>query len=104
MNILNNNMDRKRFIGNFYYVDHRSKVQPSIFFDRNYLNIIKNILKHVNIVNCNTYLLLILSIMLYFPTHHYFSYKEVMENLGLNIEEKKLVLFLHKKNKLKLIS
>jgi hypothetical protein len=104
MNILNNNMDKKRFIGNFYYVEHRSKVLPSIFFDRNYLNVIKNILKLVNIVNCNTYLLLILSIMLYFPTHHYFSYKEVMENLGLNIEEKKLVLFLHKKNKLKLIS
>ena len=104
MNILNNNMDKKRFIGNFYYVEHRSKELPSIFFDRNYLNSIKNILKHVNIINCNTYLLLILSIMLYFPTHHYFSYKEVMENLGLNIEEKKLVLFLHKKNKLKLIS
>ena len=104
MNILNNNMDKKRFIGNFYYVEHRSKELPSIFFDRNYLNVIKNILKHVNIVNCNTYLLLILSIMLYFPNHHYFSYKEVMEQLGLNIEEKKLVLFLHKKNKLKLIS
>jgi hypothetical protein len=104
MNILNNNMDKKRFIGNFYYVEHRSKVSPSIFLDRNYLTVIKNILKHVNIVNCNTYLLLILSIMLYFPTHHYFSYKEVMEQLGLNIEEKKLVLFLHKKNKLRLIS
>ena len=104
MNILNNNMDKKRFIGNFYYVEHRSKVLPSIFFDRNYLNVIKNILKHVNIVNCNTYLLLILSIMLYFPTHHYFSYKEVMEQLGLNIDEKKLVLFLHKKNKLRLIT
>jgi hypothetical protein len=104
MNILNNNMDKKRFIGNFYYVEHRSKVIPSIFFDRNYLNVIKNILKHVNIINCNTYLLLILSIMLYFPNNHYFSYKEVIEQFGLNIEEKKLVLFLHKKNKLRLIS
>ena len=42
--------------------------------------------------------------MLYFPENHYFSYKEVLENFGLNMEEKKLVLFLHKKNKLKLIS
>ena len=104
MNILNNNMEKKRFIGNFYYVEHHSKELPSIFLNRNYLNFIKNILKHINIVNCNTYLLLILSIMLYFPENHYFSYKEVLENFGLNMEEKKLVLFLHKKNKLKLIS
>ena len=99
LHILNNNMDKKKFIGNFYYVDHRSKITPSIFLDRNYLNKIKIILKDVNIINCNIYLLLILSMMLYLPTNHYFSYSEVMENFGLTYEEMKLVLFLHKINK-----
>ena len=103
INILNKNMNKKTFIGNFYYVEHRSIIKPSIYFNRQYLNTIKNLLKMVNIINCNTYLLLIISIMLYLPEKHYFSYNELIDNCGMKPDEKYLILFLLNKKKLFLI-
>lgn len=103
INILNKNMNKKTFIGNFYYVEHRSTIKPSLYFNRHYLNSVKNLLKIVNITNCNTYLLLIISIMLFLPNNHIFSYNELIDNCGMKPDEKYLVLFLMNKKKLMLI-
>ena len=38
-----------------------------------------------------------LSLIIYSKENHYFNYQEMMNNWGLNIEEKKFLIFLKKK-------
>ena len=97
LNILNSNLSSKKFIGNFYYNENK-KNPASIYFTDKFLNNIKLILNKVGISNCNINLLILLSIFLYLPDKHFFSYNEVFNNWKLNIEEKKLVIFMIKKN------
>ena len=99
---LNNNMEKKKFIGNFYFNEGKSGA-PSIYLDSKFLSLLKSILTRVGITNCNIYLVILLAIILYLPDKHYFSSNEVFNNWKLNNNEKKLVLFLSKKKILNLI-
>jgi len=102
LNMLNNNLQSKKFIGNFYYTE--SKNSPaSLYLTQVFLTGIKSILSRIGIGNCNTYLAVLLSIMLYLPDNHYFSYNEVFNNWKLNMDEKKFVIFLMKKKVLNLV-
>jgi hypothetical protein len=100
--MLNNNLTSKKFIGNFFYKEHRIN-RASIYLTDKFLNTIKNILPRVGIINCNIYLAITLSLILYLPDKHYFYYNEIFNNWNLSIEEKKLVLFMHKKKIINLI-
>jgi hypothetical protein len=100
--ILNAHLERKKFIGNFFYNEHKNN-PASIFFNPRFLNSLKNILSKVGIKNCNVNLAVILAIMRYLPENHFFSYNEIINMWALDNNEKKLVLFLAKKNILKLI-
>ena len=99
---LNNNLEIKRFIGNFYFNENRL-APASIYLSSKFLSHLKSSLIRVNINNCNTYLVILLTLMLYLPDKHYFSYNEVLNNWKLTIDEKKLVAFLFKKKILNLI-
>ena len=103
LNFLNIKMDQKKYIGNFYYNDNKGNF-PSIYLTSKFLNNLKSSLNRVGISNCNIYLVILLSIMLYLPDKHYFSSNEIFNNWSLNNNEKKLVLFLTKKKILNLIS
>lgn len=96
LNILNNNLESKKFIANFYFSG-----PASIYFTSSFLNNLKLILPRVGIKNCNTHLAILISLILYLPDKHYFLYDEILNNWELNIDEKKFVLFLIKKNVLK---
>jgi hypothetical protein len=103
LNFLNIKMDQKKYIGNFYYNDNKGNF-PTIYLTSKFLNNLKSSLTRVGISNCNVYLVILLSIMLYLPDKHYFSSNEIFNNWSLNSNEKKLVLFLSKKKILNLIS
>jgi len=107
LNFINsqNTGEKKRFIGNFFYVNNSNDAttSPAIFLNKIFIKKIKQILTPIEISNCNIYLLLILSIILYLPENHIFSYKDIMETYGLNVNEKKLITFLYKKNKINLL-
>ena len=102
LNILNSNLNSKRFIGNFYYSENKYN-QPSIFMTSKFLANLKSILLKIGINNCNVNLAILLSLILYLPDNHYFCYNEIFNKWILSSEEKKFVLFLIKKNFLKLI-
>ncbi len=102
LNNLNNNLTSKKFIGNFFYKENRIN-RASIYLTDKFLNSIKNILIKVGINNCNIYLAIALSLLLYLPDKHYFSYNEIFNNWNLSIEEKKLILFMNKKKIINLI-
>jgi hypothetical protein len=102
LNILNSNLNSKRFIGNFYYSENKYN-QPSIYMTSKFLGNLKSSLVKIGINNCNVNLAILLSLILYLPDNHYFSYNEIFNKWILSSEEKKFVLFLMKKNFLKLI-
>ena len=102
LNILNGNLNSKRFIGNFFYSENKNN-QPSIYMRSYFLGNLKSILVKIGIHNCNVNLAILLSLMLYLPDNHYFSYNEIFNKWMLSYDEKKFVLFLMKKNILKLI-
>jgi hypothetical protein len=102
LNMLNNNLTSKKFIGNFFYKEIRIN-RASIYLTDKFLNSIKRILNRVGINNCNIYLAIMLSILMYLPDKHYFSYNEIFNIWNLTTEEKKLVLFMHKKKIINLI-
>ena len=102
VNFLNIKMTQKKYIGNFYYNDNKANF-PTIYLTTKFLNNLKALLNKVGITNCNVYLVILLSIMLYLPDKHYFSSNEIFNNWRLNNNEKKLVLFLSKKKILNLI-
>ena len=102
LNILNNNLESKKFIANFYYTDNKF-IHPSIYLTDKFINHIKSTLIRIGINNCNISILILLSIMLYLPDKHFFSYQEVLNQWNINLEEKKLVLFLFKKKILQMI-
>jgi len=102
LNFLNNNLTSKKFIGNFFFKENKIN-RASIYLTDKFLNTIKNILYKIGINNCNIYLALLLSLIIYLPNKHYFSYNEVLNNLNLTIEEKKLILFMNKKKIINLI-
>lgn len=102
LNILNANLNNKRFIGNFFYSENKYD-QPSIYITSKFLGNLKSILGKIGINNCNVNLAILLSLVLYLPDNHYFSYNEIFNRWILSYEEKKFVLFLMKKNILKLI-
>ena len=102
LNMLNSNLTSKKFIGNFFYKEIRIN-RASIYLTDKFLNSIKTILNRVGINNCNIYLAIMLSIVMYLPDKHYFSYNEIFNIWNLTTEEKKLVLFMHKKKIVNLI-
>jgi hypothetical protein len=95
LNILNANMNTKRFIGNFFYSQNNNS---SIYLTSQFLGLLKNTLHKIGIHNCNLHLAILLSFFLYLPENHYFSYNEIFNKWMLSYEEKKFVLFLLKKN------
>ena len=97
LNVLNNNLESKKFIGNFYFKDTKNG-SPSIYLNEKFLNNLKLILQRVGIDNCNINLVILLSIITYLPKKHFFSNNEIFNHWKLNVNEKKLVLFLIKKN------
>jgi hypothetical protein len=97
LNILNSNLSSKRFIGNFFYIENKYN-QPSIYLTPKFLGMLKSVLNRIGINNCNINLAILLSILLYLPENHYFSYNEIFNKWGLSYDEKKFVLFLIKKN------
>ena len=102
LNMLNNNLESKKFIGNFFYTENK-QMPASIYFSDKFLSNLKSTLLRVSINNCNINLAILLSIMMYLPNKHFFSNNEVFNSWKLSNEEKKLVLFLSKKKLLKLL-
>ena len=99
---LNGRSGEKKFIGNFFYSEN--KINPvSISLDFKFLSTLRNILARVGITNCNVNLVIALSLMIYLPEKHFFSFNEIFNNWNLSMNEKKLVLFLHKKKILILV-
>lgn len=96
LNFLNNNMQSKKFIGNFFYTENKF-TPASIYITIKFLNSLKVILNRIGINNCSINLAILLSIMLYLPDKHYFSKNEIFNSWKLSSEEKKLVIFLYKK-------
>ena len=99
---MNQNTNPKKFIGNFYFTDNR-QMPHTINLTSRFLGHLKSVLLRIHIHNCTTYLVILLSIMLYLPDKHYFLMNEVYNNWKLTHDEKKLLLFLHKKKILNLI-
>ena len=102
LNQLNDNLESKKFIGNFYFNENRLG-PASIYLSPKFLNNLKSILTRINITNCNTHLVILITLMLYLPDKHYFVLNEVFNNWKLNYDEKKFVAFLFKKKFLNLI-
>lgn len=96
LNQLNNNLNSKKFIGNFYYTENKSS-PSSIYLNSKFINHIKSSLNRIKIYNCNINLVILLSILLYLPDKHFFSHNEIFNNWKLTLEEKKFVIFLIKK-------
>ena len=96
LNMLNNNLESKKFIGNFYLNENKNN-RASIYLTSNFLNFIKSLFIRINISNCNVNLAILLSILIYLPDKHFFSYNEIFNYWSLNNDEKKFVLFLLKK-------
>jgi hypothetical protein len=102
VNFLNNNLTTKKFLGNFFFTENR--INPHfINFNSKYLSTLKSILHRVDINNCSVNLAILLSLMLYLPDKHFFSYNEIFNKWNISIEEKKLILFLEKKKVLLLM-
>jgi len=97
INLLNKNLDEKKYIGNFFYKKNKN-TNVSIFLNPYYIQSVKAILRSIHIHNCNIHFLMFLILILYSKENHYFSHREIMESWGLSIEEKKYYLFLKKKN------
>ena len=103
INNLNKNLEEKKYIGNFFYkknnnINIKNNAYISIYLNSYFIQSVKNILKAIHIQNINIHFLMLLSLMIYSKDNHYFNTKEIEENWGLNIEEKKYFLFLKKKN------
>ena len=97
LTILNNNLESKKYIGNFFYTKSNFN-EPSIFITDKFLMHLKSTLSRISINNCNINLAILLSIILYLPDKHYFSYNEILNTWKITTAEKKFVLFLIKKN------
>jgi len=94
---LNKDLEEKKYIGNFFYKKQNNNQKISIYLNVFYLNFIKKTLNRIHIKNCNIHFLMFLSLIIYSKENHYFNYQEMMNNWGLNIEEKKFLIFLKKK-------
>ena len=103
LNMLNNNLESKKFIGNFFYTENKNN-PATIYLSERFLNHLKSTLTRIGINNCNLNLVILLSIILYLPDQHFFSYNEIFNYWKLTIEEKKLILFLSKKKMLHLFN
>ena len=101
LNMLNNNLESKKFIGNFFYNENKNN-PATIYLTDKFISHLKSTLTRIGIYNCNLNLVILLSIILYLPDKHFFSYNEIFNSWKLTIEEKKLLLFLSKKKKLNL--
>ena len=96
LNFLNNNLESKKFIGNFFYSEQRYN-PASIYLTNKFLNALKANLTRIGINNCNINLAILLSLVLYIPDKHFFSSNEIYNNWRLSSNEKKLILFMVKK-------
>ena len=98
INHLNKDLNEKKYIGNFFYKKQHIRQKILIYLNINYLNFMKRTLNIINIKNCNIHFLMFLSLIIYSKENHYFNSDEILNNWGLNVEEKKYFLFLKKKN------
>jgi hypothetical protein len=101
LSFLNMNYNVKKFIGNFFYTKNNSN-QPSIYINDKFLLCLKS-LDQIGIHNCNINIAIMLAIMLFLPEKHYFSNYEIFNSWKISTEEKRFILFLIKKNILKVM-
>ena len=94
---LNKNLNEKKYIGNFFYKKQNTNQTILIYLNPMFINYVKKVLTKINIKNCNIHFLMFLSLIIYSRNHHYFDSNEILQNWGLNVEEKKYFLFLQKK-------
>lgn len=104
LNQLNKDLEEKKYIGNFYYKKQYYNQKIMIYFNINYLNYLKKVLLKIDIKNCNIHFLMFLSLIIYSKDNHYFDCREIMQNWGLNNQEKKYFLFLQKKKAFNIIN
>ena len=97
LNELNKDLKEKNFIGNFYYKKQYNNQKIVIYLNVHYLNYVKKVLLKINIKNCNIHFLMFLSLIIYSKDNHFFDSNEILQNWGLNNDEKKYFLFLQKK-------
>ena len=97
LNELNKDLKEKNFIGNFYYKKQYNNQKIMIYLNVHYLNYVKKVLLKINIKNCNIHFLMFLSLIIYSKDNHFFDSNEILQNWGLNNDEKKYFLFLQKK-------
>lgn len=97
LNVLNKNLEEKKYISNFFYKKQYVHQKILIYFNHHYLLYIKRVLQKINIKNCNIHFLMFLSLIIYSKSNHYFNSNEILKNWGLSTEEKKYFLFLKKK-------
>jgi hypothetical protein len=102
LNFLNNNLQTKKYIGNFFYSNNKQNT-VSIYLTGKFLESLKQILYRIGITNCSVNIAILIGFMLYLPDKHYFSSNEIFNYWNLTQEEKKLVIFLYKKKILILI-
>ena len=97
LNILNKDLEEKKYISNFFYKKQHVNQKILIYFTNHYLIYIKRVLQKINIKNCNIHFLMFISLIIYSKSNHYFDSNEILKNWGLSTEEKKYFLFLKKK-------
>lgn len=102
LNFLNNNLQTKKYIGNFFYSNNRQNT-ISMYLTPKFLESLKQILYRIGINNCSVNVAILIGIMLYLPDKHYFSSNEIFNYWNISSEEKKLIIFLFKKKILLLI-
>ena len=82
LNMLNDKMESKKFIGNFFYSENKNN-PASIYFSDKFLTNLKSSLSRIGISNCNVNLAILLSIFFYLPDKNFFSYNEVFNSWKL---------------------
>ena len=105
LQFLNNHLERKKFIGNFFIMNGNSNIsKPSIYLHSKFIQFLKNVLQRIGIHNCNVNIVILLAFVLYLPDKHYFSKNEILNYWNISSSEKLFLLFLIKKKVLHTIS
>ncbi len=90
------------YLGNFYFTNQNLKEIPSFYLHNKYLIEIKNILMRVHIHNPSLQLLLLLSIIIFFPDQHIFTENDI-KSISSTQEELKFINYLKRRKVLHII-
>ncbi len=99
---LSKNNPNSHYLGNFYFTNQNLKETPSFYLHSKYLMEVRNILTRVHINNPSLQLLLLLSILIFFPNQHFFMENDI-KNIPSTQEELKFINYLKRRKVLNII-